>query len=256
MKVPARELENRMRRFRSRMDRDSPEWEIAVIFAKIHLYYFTGTIQDGMLIIPRNGEAVLWVRKSYDRAVQESLFPDIRRMNSYRDAATSMGAFPKTVYMETDLVPFAQIQRLQKYFPFTGVKALDAQVAYIRSVKSPYELSLMEKAGKIHRHVLEDCVPGLLSEDIDEVELASTLYALMVKEGHQGIIRFGMFNEMLLGQIGFGTSSISPTCVNTPGGISGMHPAVPMMGCRERKLKKGDLVVSRYRVRVRGIPDR
>ena len=72
-----------------------------------------------------------------------------------------MGAFPKTVYMETDLVPFAQIQRLQKYFPFTGVKALDAQVAYIRSVKSPYELSLMEKAGKIHRDVLEDCVPGL-----------------------------------------------------------------------------------------------
>jgi Xaa-Pro aminopeptidase len=52
-----------------------------------------------------------------------------------------------------------------------------------------------------------------------------------------------MFNEMLLGQIGFGTSSICPTCVDTPGGISGLNPAVPMSGSRERKLKKGDLVV-------------
>jgi len=101
----------------------------------------------------------------------------------------------------------------------------------------------MEHAGKIHRHVLEDCVPALLSEGINEVELASELYSLMVREGHQGIIRFGMFNEMVLGQIGFGTSSISPTCVNTPGGIYGLHPSVPLMGCRERKLKKGDLVI-------------
>jgi Xaa-Pro aminopeptidase len=91
--------------------------------------------------------------------------------------------------------------------------------------------------------VLEDCVPGMLAEGIDEVSFACDLYSLMVKEGHQGIIRFGMFNEMLLGQIGFGTSSISPICVDTPGGVSGMHPSVPQMGCRERKLKKGDLVV-------------
>jgi Xaa-Pro aminopeptidase len=101
----------------------------------------------------------------------------------------------------------------------------------------------MEKAGTIHRHVLEDLVPGMLTEGIDEVSFACDLYSVMVKEGHQGIIRFGMFNEMLLGQIGFGTSSISPICVDTPGGVSGMHPSVPQAGCRDRKLRKGDLVV-------------
>ncbi len=243
MKVPSSELKDRMSRFRSQMDCTSPDWEIALIFGKIHLYYFTGTMQDGMLVIPRNDDAVFWVRESYERAMDESLFPDIRNMNSYRDAARGMGALPKTVYLEMDLVSLAQFQRLQKYFPFTGVKALDAQVAHVRSVKSAYELSLMEHAGKIHRHVLEDCVPGMLSEGIDEVSLANDLYSRMVQEGHQGIIRFGMFNEMLLGQIGFGTSSISPTCVNTAGGISGMHPAVPLMGCREKKLMSGDLVV-------------
>jgi Xaa-Pro aminopeptidase len=225
------------------MDIASPDWEIALIFAKIHLYYFTGTMQDGMLVIPRNNDAVFWVRRSYERARGESLFPDIRKMNSYRDAAAVMGALPKTVYLETDFVSLALFQRLQKYFPFMDVKALDEQVAKVRSVKSTYELALMEHAGKVHRHVLEDCVPGLLVEGIDEVSFANDLYSLMVREGHQGIIRFGMFNEMLLGQIGFGTSSITPTCVNTPGGIAGMYPAVPLMGCREKKLSSGDLVV-------------
>ncbi|MDQ1254659.1 MAG: hypothetical protein QG646_3929, partial [Euryarchaeota archaeon] len=80
-KVPLTELENRMRAFRIRMDISNPDWEIAVIFSKINLYYFTGTMQDGMLIIPKHGDAVLWVRRSYERALDESLFPRIEPMS-------------------------------------------------------------------------------------------------------------------------------------------------------------------------------
>jgi Xaa-Pro dipeptidase len=243
MKVPLTELEDRIKRFRIRMDRTSPGWDLAAITAKIPLYYFTGTMQDGLLLIPQDGEPVFWVRQSFERACDESLFPHLRKMKSYQDVAAGMGILPSTVYLETDLMPIAQLRRMQKYLPFTEVKPVDDQVAAVRSVKSRYELALMEHAGKIHRHVLEDCIPGMLKEGMDEVGFCCDLYSLMVKEGHQGIIRFGMFNEMLLGQIGFGTSSIRPTCVNTPGGVSGMHPSAPQMGCRERKLRNGDLVV-------------
>jgi Xaa-Pro aminopeptidase len=243
MKVPFNELEDRVKRFRIRMDRTCPDWDLAAIVGKIPLYYFTGTMQDGLLLIPQDGEAVFWVRQSFERAQDESLFPNLRKMKSYRDVATGMGRLPSTVWLEADQMPIAQLHRMQKYLPFTEVKPVDDQVAAVRAVKSRYELALMEHAGKIHRHVLEDCIPGMLREGMDEVGFCCDLYSLMVKEGHQGIIRFGMFNEMLLGQIGFGTSSIRPTCVNTPGGISGMHPSAPQMGCRERKLRNGDLVV-------------
>lgn len=243
MKVPVSELEDRMSRFRARMDRKNPDWEVAAILGKIHLYYFTGTLQDGVLLIPRNDDAVLWVRQSYERALDESLFPCIRKMRSYRDIGAVMGTLPKTMYLEMELVTMAQLQRLQHHLCFTDVQPLDDEVAFVRSVKSEYERSLMEQAGRIHRHVLEDLVPALLREGMDEVELNSEIYSLMVQEGHQGIIRFGMFSEMVLGQIGFGTSSLYPTCVNSPGGIYGMHPAVPQMGSRERRLRKGDLVV-------------
>ena len=232
-----------MTRFRERMDRDHPDWESAGITGKINLYYFTGTIQDGLLFIPRNGDAVFWVRRSFERATAESEFPDLRKMSSYRDAAAVTGKVPKGMYLELDEVSLAQYGRMQKHFAFSGVQSLDAQVLAVRAKKSPYELSRMERAGKIHRHVLEDCVPDLLREGIDEVTLTADLYSVMVREGHQGHMRFGMFNEMLLGQIGFGTSSISPICVDTPGGIAGLHPSLPMSGSRERKLHRGDLVV-------------
>ncbi|HNX17204.1 MAG TPA: Xaa-Pro peptidase family protein [Methanoregula sp.] len=243
MKVPSSELNARMARFRDQMDRDYPNWEAAGITGKINLYYFTGTIQDGLLTIPRNRDAVFWVRKSYERADAESEFPDIRRMTSYREAAEVTGKVNKQVYLELDTVTLAQYLRMNKHFAFAGVQSLDAQVAAVRAKKSPYELSIMERAGKIHRRVLEDLVPDLLFSGIDELTLTTDLYSVMVREGHQGLMRFGMFNEMLLGQIGFGTSSLNPTCVDTPGGISGLHPSVPMSGSRGRKLQKGDLVV-------------
>ncbi len=242
-KVPLTELKNRMRCFRKRMDISNPEWDIAVIFSKINLYYFTGTMQDGMLIIPKNGEATLWVRRSYERALDESLFPNIEPMNSFRDAAKGVSGLPDTVYLETEVVPLALYQRLQKYFPFKNIKSVDTQISAVRAVKSEYELSLTREAGKIDQHLLEDVVPEILREGMSEVDLATELFSVAVDEGHDGLCRFGMFDtEMFLGNVCFGESSIYPCYFNGPGGSYGMSPAVPLIGSRTRKLRKGDLV--------------
>ena len=241
-KTPLNELENRMKNFRISMDELYPDWEIAVIFSKINLYYFTGTMQDGMLIIERDN-STFWIRRSFERAENESLFYSLKPMNSYRDAAALYSDIPETVYIETEIVPLAMYSRFQKHFPFKDFKPLDHVLASIRSVKSDYELSLMRRAGQIHGHVLEDLVPGLLRQDMSETDLASDLFKKMMEEGHHGVSRFGMFDtEMVLGQLGFGESSIYPSCFNGPGGNSGISPAVPLIGSRDRKLEKGDLV--------------
>jgi Xaa-Pro aminopeptidase len=242
-KVPLYELESRLSHFRSEMDASNPDWEFCVIFSKINLYYFTGTMQEGMLLIPRNDDATFWVRRSYERANDESLFPRIKPMCSYRDAAAETGDLPDTAYIETEIIPLAFLQRFQKYFPFKFIKPADKQISRVRSIKSLYELSIMERSGKIHRHVLEDLVPGILREGMSEAELAAELYSILIREGHHGIARFSMFEtEIGLGQLGFGESSIYPTFFNGPGGCYGMSPAVPFIGSRERKLKRGELV--------------
>ena len=242
-RTPASELRDRMERFRLRMDTEKPAWESAAIFGRVNQFYFTGTMQDGVLLIPRNDEAVLWVRRSLERALDESFFPDIRPMKSFRDAAAGMGACPGTVHVDAETVPLALLERFRKYFPFRETAALDAQAAKVRSRKSAYELAIMEQAGRIHRHVLEDCVPGMLREGMSEAGLGGEVFSLMVREGHHGIARFGMFGtEMVLGQIGFGESSLYPTGFDGPGGCLGVAPGAPVLGSPDRTLKAGDLV--------------
>ncbi|MDK2889562.1 MAG: Xaa-Pro dipeptidase, partial [Methanoculleus sp.] len=114
-KTPASELRDRMERFRLRMDAENPSWELAAIFGRTNQFYFTGTMQDGVLLIPHSGEAVLWVRRSLERAEDESLFPDIRPMKSFRDPAAGMGACPETVHVEAETVPLALLQRFKKH---------------------------------------------------------------------------------------------------------------------------------------------
>ncbi|WP_370650840.1 M24 family metallopeptidase [Methanocalculus sp.] len=243
MKVPESELASRLSRFCQRMDASDPDWEIAVFFGKINQYYFSGTMQDGMLIIPRDGEPVYWIRRSFDRAVAESLFPDIRPMQNFRDAAGDMVSFPKSCHIEKEIVPVALLERFRKYFPVTKVSSLDRQIAYVRAEKSSYEIDLMRISGEIHRHVLEDLVPEILTEGMTEAELGCALHTILIEEGHHGIVRFSMFeNEIVLGQIAFGENSIAPTYFNGPGGSVGLSAAVPLLGSRHRRLKTGDLV--------------
>ncbi len=241
--VPAAELHNRLDHFREEMDARQRGWEMAAIFGKINLFYFTGTMQDGVLLIPRDREGVFWVRRSYERAQIESCFPDIRPMASFRDASTQTRSMPGSIHLETEVVPRALETRFRKHFPAQKILSLDAEVAHVRSIKSPYEQRLMEQAGQIHRKVLEDLVPDLLIEGISEAVFAAELFAKMVQEGHQGIVRFGKWDtEIVVGQIGFGDSSIYPTSFDGPGGCRGIGPGVPVLGSRDRILSCGDLV--------------
>ncbi|NYB52031.1 MAG: aminopeptidase P family protein [Methanobacteriaceae archaeon] len=242
-KTPFSEIKNRMARFKDLMSSSNPEWDMAVVFSNINLFYFTGTMQDGMLLIPRDKDATFWVRRSYPRAVDESFFPDIRPMNSFRDAAQSMDNCPDTVYLETEVLPLALYQRFHKHFPFKNFKPVDSYISALRAVKSRYELSKLRESGRIHQHVLEDVAPALLCEGISEADLSAKLFQVLIEEGHHGLTRFGMFDtEIVVGHVGFGENSLYPTYFDGASGNRGLSPAAPVLGSRHRKLKKGDLV--------------
>jgi Xaa-Pro aminopeptidase len=242
-KVPITELNDRMQRFRACMDVENRNWELAAIFGRVNQYYFTGTMQDGVLLIPRDGRALFCVRRSYERACAESLFADIRPMKGFRDAAPAAPGARGIIHVDTEVVPLALLGRFRKYFPCKEVASMDSQALRVRAVKSPYELAVMERAGAGHRRVLEEGVPELLREGVSEAEFGCDLYARMVRAGHQGVVRFGMFNvDIAVGQIGFGESSIYPTSFDGPGGCVGIGPAAPVLGRRDRRLRQGDLV--------------
>ena len=242
-KVPRQELDTRLNAIRKRMDQDHPDWQLLAVFNKVNQFYFTGTMQDGMVLIQRDGTATYWVRRSLQRAQDESEFADIRPMSSFRDAAQSMASIPDTIYLECERVPLAMYQRFNKHFAFKHCIGADMSISATRAIKSSYELERMEKSGAIHQQVLEQRLPEILHEGMSEAELGGILYKELIDAGHHGIARFSMYDtEVLIGHICFGESSIYPTSFDGPGGNYGMSPAVPLLGSHQRKLTKGDLV--------------
>jgi len=242
-KISKIELDDRLSRFRSLMNKTDPDWETALILGKVNQYYFTGTMQDGLLIIKNCEKKYYFVRRSLERANDESEFSPICPMDGYRDAAIIAGSDCGNSYIDTEIVTIAIFERLKKHFSFNRISSLDKIILSVRSVKTPYEIGWMEFSGKLHNELLKSTVPRLLREGMSEADFVAELYEKMIKHGYQGVSRFSMFQtEMVVGQIGFGESSLYPTCFDGPGGAYGMCPAVPIIGSRERLLRKGDLI--------------
>ena len=224
--VPAKELEQRLEKFRKLMDARHPDWEMAVISYKVAMYYFTGTMQEGALIITP-ADAVLWVRRNFTRASNESHFSDIRPMRSFREAAAFYSHIPHGIYVETKKTALP----------------LDDVMQDLRLRKSAYEITQMERSGSIHETVLDVVAPKLLHAGISEAELAIEIYKEMVIRGSHGTARFNQsLGEEAVGLASFGKSGLVRTGFDGPGGTDGTCIAVQSIGNAFRRLKEGRLV--------------
>ena len=240
--VPASELEARLERFRRAMDAAHPGWEMAAVNHKVAMYYFTGTIQEGVLLI-RPQDAVFWVRRSFERACNESHFSDIRPMHSFREAAAFYGGAPKVMYVETKKATLDWERMLHKYFAFEELGSFDSVLQDLRMVKSEYELKQMEQSGAIHETVLDIVAPKLIHGGISEAQLAIALYSEMVQRGSHGTARFNQaLGEEAVGIASFGKSGLVRTGFDGPGGTDGTCIAVQSIGNAFRKLQPGRLV--------------
>lgn len=240
--VPASELEARLERFRRAMDAAHPGWEMAAVSHKVAMYYFTGTIQEGVLLI-RPQDAVFWVRRSFERACNESHFSDIRPMHSFREAAAFYGSAPKVMYVETKKATLDWERMLHKYFAFEELGSFDSVLQDLRMVKSEYELKQMEQSGAIHETVLDLVAPKLIHGGISEAQLAIAIYSEMVQRGSHGTARFNQaLGEEAVGIASFGKSGLVRTGFDGPGGTDGTCIAVQSIGNAFRKLQPGRLV--------------
>lgn len=237
------ELDKRRDRLFQALNGSGQAFDTAIVINKINQYYLTGTMQDGLLVLRSDGSMTYFVRKSYARACLESPLRKIVQIGTYRDMLAYLPENLGQTWLETELVPLAMLDRIRKSFTMQAIVPLDGLLLQLRAVKSSHELAIIRESGRQHCQVLEQIVPAMLREGMSETDLFAELYDAMVKLGHQGISRFAMFQmEMVIGQAGFGTNSLYPTSFNGPGGMIGQHPAIPIMGSRTRKLRKGDLV--------------
>jgi Xaa-Pro dipeptidase len=225
--TPETELRDRIGRLQAAMGMHG--FDAVLLAQSADLFYFTGTIQNGVLYVPAAGDPIYCVRKDARRARAESALAHVVPMGALRELPKlllTMGhSAPARLGFEFDVLPVAVFDRYRKVFP--NSESLDASslVRRVRMIKSTYEIDLMRKAAQqadaVYRHARE-----ILRAGMTDIELAAELEHYVRLRGHPGIIRMRSFNgEMLFAHVFSGADAACPAYLDTPLGGVGPHPS-------------------------------
>ncbi len=243
--LPESEAENRVRRLQQRMQESAID--AAFILQNTDLYYFSGTIQSGLLCLPCEGDPIYLVSKSLTRARQESawkrIFP-LPKLEKAPGILESEGIRPlKRVGLEMDVLPASHYFRIARSFP--GVQFLDVSPAIreIRMMKSPYEVEQIQNAARMIIQAWQQ-LPAWIRPGATELEMLAQMERYLRLQGHQGIQRTRGFNsELGYGAFSAGSNACVPTSFPGSTGFMGLYPAISNTGSQHRLASGEPLLV-------------
>ena len=242
--TPTSELEYRCRKLQQYMSEEG--LDAVIIVQNADLFYFTGTIQNGNLYIPLEGDPVYMVRKDFMRARMESGLKEVAPFSSMKDIPIHLAnhgyPLPKRIGMELDVVPVGFFERYRKVFPQGEFSDATPLIRKVRMIKTKYEINIMRDAAV---QVDKVCLRAreIIREGMSDMELAAELEFTARKEGHQGLLRMRAFNaELFYAHVFSGPDSAVPAYMDTPLGGVGPSPAFGQ-GAGYRKIKRNEPII-------------
>ncbi|MCK5540117.1 MAG: aminopeptidase P family protein [Deltaproteobacteria bacterium] len=239
--VPSEEIEQRLRQAQEKLGEAGLDG--LLILQNIDRYYFTGTLQDGILWLPDEGNPVFWVRRSLERARQESpivaLRPQPADSLKLETELRSVITPRSCIGFEMDVVPARLLARFQRLLP-DSCQISDASplIRNLRACKSPYEISRIKKAAEIMDQVMEHAA-SILTSNVSEIELMAELEHQARRLGHLGIIRMrGWNNELFFGHAISGSEAARRGYLDAPTNGLGLSPAFSQ-GASHNLIKDG-----------------
>jgi len=217
---------------------------LALIRQVADLFYYTGTVADGFLAVPAEGEPKFLVRRPQDRLAAEDLpwklafYQDFGELPPLLDA---LGLPCKNALgLELDVIPATLYLRFTKdLFPETPIRDISPLIRRQRMVKSVYEIEQIRRAAAILDEAFA-VIPELLQPGLTELELSAALEYRLRLLGHQGLIRLRNFSlEMFFGHVLSGHAGLELAYIDTPSGGLGFSPAFPQ-GPSLKKLAPGE----------------
>ena len=236
-RFPLDEMLLRRQRCRSEAALRIPDAQGMLVFSRLNIYYLTGTLGNGVLWLPREGEPVLLVRRGAERCRLESPLAHIFPFRSWAEipglCAEAGVPLPAsgTLAAEMGALPWALSLRVRETLPGVRFVAADAALAAVRAVKTPWELTKLRLAGQRHARAVREMLVPLLHVGMSEREVAHAAWKIFFSLGHGGPTRMGNYGEdCFLGHIAAGDNGNFPSHFNGPLGLKGEHPACPFMG--------------------------
>ncbi len=218
-----------------------------LIFSRINIYYFTGTMGQGCLWIPLEGEPVMGLRKGLERARLESPLKNMVSYKSFKELPTLFAGqgvpLPKSIAVEKNWLTWSLSESLLTALQGMELSAADRILDNCRSVKTEWELTKLRICGQRFYEAQVQKMPEIIRPGMNELEIAHKTWAIMFKLGHGGTLRMKAPDEnIMLGLVSAGNSGNYPTYYNGPLGHMGEHPALPYMGNRGIVWKKGEIL--------------
>ena len=234
---PKSEIDSRIKKLKDRMD----DIDGALLFQAVDMCYFSGTAQDGLVYIPRDGEPIIMMKRSLVRAKEESPL-EVRPLKNMRNLKEDLGIKTSaTIGLEMDVLPCSFYFRVNKALEDASFVDVAERIKHIRSVKSEFEIKLAKEAAQM---LVEgfSTVPAHIKEGRTEVELMCRMESEMRLMGHQGSLRFRRFNSIVpIGHIMSGSSAAIPSFLASPTGGKGTSVVFPH-GPGYRKIKRNEPV--------------
>ncbi len=223
--------------------------DAALIVQNIDLFYFTGSMQSGALIVPAAGRAVYAVRRVLERARQHSPLEQIVPFDSFRQlpdlVRAAAGAPAQRIGLELDVLPVLIKDRIAAAFEGAEWADVSPAIRAVRSVKSPFELDRIRAAAGLSVVMLEAATQSL-QEGMTELELAGRVEAAARRAGHQGQVPMRGWNQALFfGQLSSGEASALQSFPDIPLAGEGPSPASPI-GAGWRRIVAGEPVILDY----------
>lgn len=206
------------------------------------LYYLTGRVYSGWAFIPvdENVNPVWFVRRPVELTGKDVV--EVRKPEEIPSRLEALGiSLPEAVGLEMDALPYSTITRLQAVFPGAESYTASPIVAAVRSVKTPLEISMMERSGVIHTAVYHK-IPSLFSPGMTDFELDVAIEHLSRLEGCLGQFRIaGKSMEFFMGNVLTGENADAPSPYDFALGGKGMDPSLPV-GASGEEIKPGTTV--------------
>jgi len=219
--------------------------DAAFLVQNADLFYFTGSIQQGILIVPAEGEPVYFVRRVFERAVEESPLPNVRRIASPKEVtayyAEKNVVFP-SIGFELDVLPVGTFLRFQQVFPGAKPEDVSPVVRGIRAAKSPHEAATLRENGRRLAALLSGARKKI-RPGVTEVAIQGMLQGEAIGGGHSTVNRMRAFNQDPgLGCVISGPDAALPSYADFPTSGKGLSPFVPA-GQGERAIRPNEPVI-------------
>ena len=243
--TPKEELENRIKQLRTSMEKQGMTFSI--ILQNVDLFYFAGTVQKGIFVIPVDHDPMLFIERNIDRAAIETsleIIP-IQRDKDVKDILMAKGILNGKGGMEFDVVPVSVFERWKSLLGFESFADVWPLIRDLRIVKSPFEIIQAKKSGALCDHVF-DKAKDVVRLGMREVDIAAILEAEGRMVGHQGFLRMrGLNQEMMNLYITHGLSGTIPSSGDVPIAGAGVTHAIAQ-GPSLNKVERGVPVVIDY----------